>query len=53
MVEGADGDGAVEDATQGGGEGGDADRPVAGVGDDVRVGGQLLAVLLQQRPQGP
>ena len=39
-------------AAQGGGEGGLAHGPVAGVGDDEHVGGEGLAVLLEQPGEG-
>ncbi len=49
MGEGADLDVDADQAAQAGGEGGDADVPVAAVGDHDDVGAELLEMLLQQR----
>ena len=49
--EGADLDVEAHQAAQAGGEGGDADVPVAAVGDHDDVGAELVEVLLQQRGQ--
>ena len=47
--EGADLDVDADQAAQAGGQGGDADVPVAAVGDHDDVGAELVEVLLQQR----
>ena len=48
MGEGADLDVEADQTAQAGGESGDADVPVAAVGDHDHVGAELLEVLLQQ-----
>ena len=51
VVQDLDLDGAVHQAAQAGGEGRDADLPVAGVGHDDHVGAQQFAVGFQERAE--
>ena len=52
VVEDLDLDGAVDESAQARGQGGDADLPVAGVGDDDDVGPELVLIGLEEGAEG-